>query len=50
MRDQRVAAQLAAAFAADVAKSVRLDEATLNADPLRRRLLAAVARLFSPML
>ncbi|MBK6809672.1 MAG: cardiolipin synthase [Sandaracinaceae bacterium] len=50
MYDQRVAAQLADAFAADVAKSVRLDEATLNADPLRRRLLAAVARLFSPML
>jgi len=33
-----------------VAKSVRLDEATLKADRLPRRLLAAVARLFSPML
>ena len=45
-----VARQLAETFEADVAKSKRLDEATLKKDPLRVRLTAAIARLFSPML
>ncbi|MCA9576977.1 MAG: cardiolipin synthase [Sandaracinaceae bacterium] len=50
MYDRRVAEQLAAVFAEDVARARPLDMATLNADPLPRRLLASTARLFSPML
>ena len=50
MYDRRVAEQLAAVFAEDVARARPLYMATLNADPLPRRLLASTARLFSPML
>lgn len=50
MYDVRVAEQLSAVFATDVARATRLDAATLAGASLGQRLLASTARLFSPML
>jgi cardiolipin synthase len=51
MYDKRVAAQLSSVFEADIAAARCLDASVLEQHvPLRRRLLASTARLFSPML